>query len=114
MSIFIIYRPKYSESKPYTVFKFMKEFREFLGDRLNKINMLAKDFNFHMEYEKGNEHLAVQDLLESSGLIQHVDCPTHQSGHTLDLIITKDKYTFSILEPVDKSISLTIASFIQV
>ena len=28
------------------------------------------------------------DLLESMGLQQHVDVPTHKSGHTLDLIIT--------------------------
>ena len=29
------------------------------------------------------------DLLESMGLQQHVDVPTHKSGHTLDLIITR-------------------------
>ena len=30
---------------------------------------------------------AFKDQLESAGLKQHVDGPTHRSGHTLDLII---------------------------
>ena len=29
------------------------------------------------------------DLLESFGLVQHVTEPTHEDGHTLDLIITR-------------------------
>ena len=29
------------------------------------------------------------ELLESMGLQQHVNEPTHESGHTLDLIITR-------------------------
>ena len=33
--------------------------------------------------------MRVLDLLESMGLQQHVDVPTHKSGHTLDLIITR-------------------------
>ena len=46
--------------------------------------------------------LAFQDLLESFGLIQHVGCPIHQSGHTLNLIITKEEDTLCISDPVDK------------
>ena len=30
------------------------------------------------------------DILESVGLKQHVNVPTHESGHTLDLIITRN------------------------
>ena len=43
-----------------------------------------------------------QDLLQSFGLIQHVGCPTHQSRHTLDLIITKEDVTLYVSDPVDK------------
>ena len=43
-----------------------------------------------MEAVKDSENLAFQDLLQSFWLIQHVGCPTHQSGHTLHLIISKE------------------------
>ena len=31
----------------------------------------------------------MHDLFEGVGLIQHVTCPTHIGGHTLDLIVTR-------------------------
>ena len=30
------------------------------------------------------------DLLESMGMTQHVNAPTHRAGHTLDLMITRE------------------------
>ena len=74
-------------------FKFLAEFGDFLGDRLNNTDMLMWDFNCHVEDVKDSKNLAFQDLLESFGLIQCVACPMHQSGHTLDLIITKEEDT---------------------
>ena len=44
-------------------------------------NRLAGEQKSH--WDKTNE------LLESMGLQQHVNEPTHKSGHTLDLIITR-------------------------
>ena len=83
VNILIVYRPPYSQGNPYTGFKFVEEFGDFLGDRLNNTNIIMGDFNFHVEDVKDYENLAFQDLLQSFGLIQHVGCPTHQSGHTL-------------------------------
>ena len=60
------------------------------------------DFNFHVEDVKDSENLAFQGLLQSFGLIQHVGCPTHQSGHTLDLIITQEEDSLCVSDPVDK------------
>ena len=60
------------------------------------------DFNFHVEDVKDIENLVFQNLLQSFGLIQHVGCPTHQSGHNLDLIITKEEDTLCISDLVDK------------
>ena len=82
--------------------KFVEEFRDVLGDRLNNTNIIREDFNFHVEDVKDMENLGFQDLLQSFGLIQHVDCPAHQSGHTLDLIIAKEEDTLFISDPVDK------------
>ena len=64
------------------------------------------DFNFHVEDVKDSGNLVFQDLLHSFGLIQHVGCPTQQSGHTLDLIITKEEDTFCVLYLVDKFLYL--------
>ena len=45
--------------------------------------------------------MAFQDLHQSFGLIQYVGCPTHQSGHTLDFIITKEEDTLHVSDQVD-------------
>ena len=41
-------------------------------------------------------------MAQSFGLIQNVGCQTHQSGYTLDLIITKEEDTLCISDLVDK------------
>ena len=102
VSIFLVYRPPCFRGNLYTGFKFVEEFGDFLGDKLNNTNIIMGDFNFNEGYVKKCENLVFQDLLQSFGLIQHVDFPTYQSGHTLDLIITKEDDTICISEPVDK------------
>ena len=102
MSILIIYRPTYSRGNLYTGFKFVEELGELLRDRLNNTNIIMREFNFHVEDVKDSKNLAFQDLLQSFGLIQHVGCPTRQSGHTLDLIITKEEDTLCVSDLVDK------------
>ena len=57
---------------------------------------------FHVEDVKDSEILAFQDLLQSFGLIQHVGCQIHQSGHILDLSITKEEDILGLSSPVDK------------
>lgn len=51
--------------------------------------MIIGDFNIHVD--DPNDVYAVEflDLLESMRLMQHVDVPTHEQGHTLDLVITR-------------------------
>ena len=102
VSILIVYKPPYSRGNPYTGFKFVKESGDFLGDRLNNTNIIMGDFKFHVEDVKDSEILAFKDLLQLFGLIQHVGCTTHQSGHTLDLIITKEDNNLCVSDPVDK------------
>ena len=41
-------------------------------------------------------------LLEHYRLMQHVECPAHQSGHIFYLIITKEKNAFCLSDPKDK------------
>ena len=50
--------------------------------------LIAGDFNIYIDV-LGNADSVLKELLESMGLQQHVNEPTHESGHTLDLIITR-------------------------
>ena len=43
----------------------------------------------HRAGEQKSHWYKTNELLESMGLQQHVNEPTHESGHTLDLIITR-------------------------
>ena len=52
--------------------------------------ILTGDYNFHVDVEDDPDVRAFLDLLASMGLKQHVNVPTHVSGHTLDLMITRE------------------------
>ena len=51
--------------------------------------VIAGDFNIHMDVPSNSDTKKMQTLLHSMNLINHVSVPTHVSGHTLDLIITR-------------------------
>ena len=50
---------------------------------------ITGDFNIHVDDVRDSDAIRFLDLLASMGLEQHVDTPTHISGHTLDLMITR-------------------------
>ena len=52
--------------------------------------ILSGDFNFHMDIASVRDARVFSDLPTSMGLKQHVTVPTHTSGHTLDLLITRE------------------------
>ena len=92
----------YSEANPYTNVNFVEEFGDFIGDRLDDIDILVEDFEFHVKHVNDSENVMLHNLLDSFGQIQNVDFPTHQSEHTLGLIVIKEKDNFSISDPVEK------------
>ena len=51
--------------------------------------LITGDFNIHVDDVRDSDAIRFLDLLDSMGLEQHVDKPTHISGHTLDLMITR-------------------------
>ena len=51
--------------------------------------LIVGDFNIHINAMDDFDAIIFQDLLESFSLQQHVSSPTHSSGHTLDLFITR-------------------------
>ena len=46
--------------------------------------------NIHLDVPDDADAIKFLDLQECMGLTEHVIRPTHRSGHTLDLIITRD------------------------
>ena len=48
------------------------------------------DLSFHLDSESNSDSLTFLDTLAVCGLIQHFHEPTHQKGHILNMVITKD------------------------
>ena len=61
--------------------------------------VIASYFNFHLDCPSDNNANKFIELLETFGLCQHVNVPTHSSGHVLDLIITRTNQDIIITEP---------------
>ena len=55
--------------------------------------MITGDFNFHLDNTSDIHAKRFVGILNAFGLKQHVSGPTHEKGHTLDLVITKSEDT---------------------
>ena len=96
-----LYRPPYSEAHPVLPNIFFEEFSNYLETIVMSPESLVitGDFNFHLDCASDNNANKFIELLETFGLRQHVNVPTHSSGHTLDLIITRSCLDITITEP---------------
>ena len=86
-----IYRPQMTSDKRPTATIFFKEFSSLLENITSYPGyvLICGDFNFHADDLDNRSTLLLNDLISSSSLTQHVKAPTHQAGHTLDLILTR-------------------------
>ena len=91
-----IYRPPSSN-----ISLFSSEFSTLVEDLISSPSELVftGDFNFHVDDSTSPSGIFFLDLLESFGLYQHVSFPTHNLGHTLDLLITR--VTSNIFSEID-------------
>ncbi len=87
----IIYRPPPSTKNRLTPEIFFIEFATFLEEILITSGNLVilGDFNFHVDNPNNPLARKFLNMLESFNLSQLVTASTHQSGHTLDLVITR-------------------------
>ncbi|KAL5260695.1 hypothetical protein ACHWQZ_G010747 [Mnemiopsis leidyi] len=78
---------KYEETK---MTKFFEEFEEYLDSLILKtgIPVICGDFNIHIEDITNIHAKRFKSLYESKGFVQHVVGPTHNSGGTLDLVLS--------------------------
>ena len=82
---------------------FMTEFTDFLDQVTTRSESLVLLGDFNIQIDKSEDCYTKKFLqcLKSYGLVQHVDAPTHSSGHILDLVITKyEDRQMNIAKPV--------------
>ena len=56
--------------------------------------MIVGDFNYHMDSATDSNSVSFLNVISSLNLQQHVQFPTHTSGHTLDLVLTRANDNF--------------------
>ncbi|XP_070403983.1 uncharacterized protein [Nothobranchius furzeri] len=81
----LIYRP------PGPATAFLKDFSDFLSSIIKLENVLILgDFNIHIDDSTSGPAVELLTMTESFNFEQHVSGPTHQKGHTLDLVFSLD------------------------
>ena len=105
----IIYRPPPSKDNGLNTNVFLKEeWPLFLSKyvTIGKNITIVGDLNFHLDIPNNRETSKFLSCLDSFGLIQHVNEPTHVAGHTLDVVITWDNDNIiSNIEVIDPCFS---------
>ena len=87
----VLYRTPTVKKNGPTLATFLEEFPKFLENVLLQRNTLViiGDFNIHFKNSECLQAKSFRELLDSVNLVQNVSKPTHQSGHILDLILTR-------------------------
>ena len=91
LRVSVVYRPPTHGND---FISFMHDFAEYLDHSvlLRGHLVITGDFNIHLDDAASRECIEFTELLQSFGLVQHVQQPTHKAGHLLDLVITKEDY----------------------
>ena len=102
----VLYRPPPSKKNGYTTATFFKQFSELIDTFpiRSDIPIIVGDLNLHLDKSQYRDANIFKDMLFSSGLIQHVNGPTHRSGHTMDVVISRETddiiYNVTSLDPL--------------
>ena len=79
---------KINRLKTGTFYEEFSEYLEKLSCASGKVIILGH-FNIHFFNTNGFAYKRFVDILETFDCVQHIDKPTHNSGHLLDYIITR-------------------------
>ena len=101
LRVVVVYRPPYSAEHPVSMGVVICEFADYVESVVmcSEPLIICGDFNLHMDVSNNLDAICFRDLLDSMGLVQHVKRPTHENGHTLDLIITRQCDNIVATEP---------------
>ena len=85
--ICVVYRPPAG-----SIVEFMEEFTHFIDGHTTTTGrlLIVGDFNIHYEATRDSQVRAFRSLLDAMNLHQLVQEPTHEKGHTLDLLLTRE------------------------
>jgi len=88
----IIYRPPPSTQNGFKNSVFFQEWHNYMDQLASDPHelIIAGDVNIHLDNENHPDTRRFTDILTSCNLKQHINDPTHKSGHTLDVLITRD------------------------
>ncbi len=83
--------PPPSKKNGLSVGMFLTEFATFLESVITAHGhlLIVGDFNLHIDDPKDTVARKFIDILDANNHVQHISKPTHVSGHTLDLIISR-------------------------
>ena len=107
-TIFIcIYRPPPNKKNKFTTKGFIAEFHDLLDSFIKKRwwPILLGDFNLHWDVPSDPDVTAVMDILNTHGLYQVIDQPTHIKNHILDWLITDSLGNVHLVHLQDKCLS---------
>jgi exonuclease III len=92
LDVNVVYRPPPSPKNKLTATMFFEEFTTFVQDQVTSAGdmLLVGDVNFHLDVSTDPDTKKFLTLIDSVNLKQHVMEPTHRSGHTLDVVITRE------------------------
>ena len=84
----VLYRPPSGGKTGQPVSIFLQEFQEYVDSHASSTGklLIVGDFNLHMEIPSNPDASRFKDLIFSLNLQQHISTPTHEKGHTLDLV----------------------------
>ena len=87
----MVYHPPPSGKSGEPTDTFLSEFQSYIDQHAITSGKLISvgDFNFHYENKVNRDSGKYHDLLYSLNLDQHVQEPTHEKGHMLDLVIAR-------------------------
>ena len=85
----IVYRPQPTRINKLKVKQFWKDWTKFLvaHTEQNYQFVITGDLNFHLDISDDNYTLKFNSILSEFGLKQLISEPTHEHGHTLDVLI---------------------------
>ena len=78
---------------------FLDEFADYMENFLMTNNniVITGDFNLHIDNDKDPEAQLFIDMMVALGLDCHVDFPTHENGHSLDLVFMETLICLTIV-----------------
>ena len=98
IKVVCIHRPPHSEAHPIFTKAFFADFSLYLESIVlaTEIPLITGDFNLHVDCPLDRNAKRFSELLDTFGLIQHVNVPTHSSGYILHLNKITQRYQFVI------------------